>query len=537
MRKSSFCLLSICLVLLFTITSRLLALEPVDADILLRGGTIVDGSGSPGTKGDLAIRGDRIVAVGDFTTGKIGREIDCTDLTVAPGFIDLHNHSDGSVVRKKTRTVVNYITQGCTTIVTGNCGGGAEDVARYLDNIDKNGAGTNVAHLIPHGALRARVLGQTRVKPSEEQLAKMQERVADGMKAGAWGMATGLIYVPGTYAETDELVALSEVVAEHGGIYASHIRNEGGRLLEAIDEILVIGRRATVPVHVSHFKVVGKPYWGTVRVAAKKLEEARAAGLKVTADQYPYIATSTSLSAMVLGGWAREGGREETAKRVKDPELLPRIRTEIEESLRVKPAIRPVAYKPKPEYAGRSLSQIAASENRTAVDVALEIIANGDASAVNFGIAEEDVRYVMQLPWVATASDGSSKLPGPNKVHPRSFGTFPRKIGFYSLNEQVLPMEQAIRSSSGLPADILGLPERGYLRPGYFADVVVFDPNEFIDRATFEQPDLYSSGLNWVFVNGVPAVEEGNATGALAGRALRHASKKSENGRPHSTGD
>ncbi|MEX2170539.1 MAG: D-aminoacylase [Pirellulales bacterium] len=504
------------------------AAEPVDADIVLRGGSIIDGSGSPAKLGDVAIKGDRIVAVGEFAAGNIGREIDCTGLIVAPGFIDLHNHSDDSVVQEKTRPVANYITQGCTTIVTGNCGGGAEDVAKFLDTIDKHGAGTNVAHLIPHGALRAGVLGQVRVKPNDEQLAKMRDRVAEGMNAGAWGMSTGLIYVPGAYADTDELVALSEVVAEHGGIYASHIRDEGSDLLGAIDEALEIGRRAKVPVHVSHFKVVGKPYWGTVRPAAKLLEAARAEGMRVTADQYPYIATSTSLSAMVLPDWAREGGKEATAKRVQDEVQLARIRPELEKALEEKPDIRPVTYKPKPEYAGRSLREIAESEKRPVIDLVLEILVNGDAQAVNFGLAEEDVRFVMQLPWVATASDGSSKLPSADKVHPRSFGTFSRKLGKYAIREHVLPLEQAIRSSSGLPADILGLPERGYLRPGHFADIVAFDPAEFIDRATFDEPDLYSSGLTWALVNGEMAVEQGRPTEALAGRTLRHAAALAE---------
>ena len=515
-------LLLVCLAWSVCSLSAIRAAEPVDADILLRGGSIIDGSGASAKTGDVAITGDRIVAVGEFTSGKVGREIDCTGLIVAPGFIDLHNHSDESVFREQTRPVVNYITQGCTTIVTGNCGGGAEDVAKFLEKIDEHGAGTNVAHLIPHGALRARVLGQVRVKPNDEQLATMRERVAEGMQAGAWGISTGLIYVPGAYAELDELVALSEVVAAHGGIYASHIRDEGSDLLGAVEEALEIGRRAGVPIHVSHFKVVGKPYWGAVRPAAKLLEAARAAGMRVTADQYPYIATSTSLGAMVLPDWAREGGKEATAKRVQDAEQWARMQPELEKALEEKPDIRPVAYKPKPEYAGRSLREIADSEQRPVAELVLEIIVNGDAQAVNFGLAEEDVRFVMQLPWVATASDGSAKLPSAEKVHPRSFGTFSRKIGQYAIRERVLPLEQAIRSSSGLPADILGLPERGYLRKGYFADVVAFDPAKFVDRATFDEPDLYSDGLKWVLVNGKLAVEDGKPTEVLAGRALRH---------------
>ena len=498
---------------------------PVDADILLRGGQILDGTGSPATVVDVAIIGDRIVAVGQLTPGKIGETIDCTGLIVAPGFIDLHNHSDESIVADGTRTAENYIRQGCTTIVTGNCGGGAVDVAKYLADIDAHGAGTNIAHLIPHGSTRALVLERRQVDPTPEELVKMQELVDRGMREGAWGMATGLIYIPGAYSKIDELAAMTEVVGRHGGIYASHIRSEDSALLDAVSEAIEIGHRANTPVHISHFKASGKPYWGMVRAAAKLVEDAQAAGQKVTADQYPYTASSTSLEAMLLPDWAREGGREATMARLADPVELEKIRPALQTALDERPHVRIVSYKPKPEYTGKAIHEIAAAENRPQIEVAIELLRDGSPAAINFGMTEEDVRFVMQRPWVATASDGSVKEASGDMVHPRSFGTFPRKIGLYAVREKVLPLEQAVRSASGLPADILGLNDRGYLKPGQFADMVVFNPAEIIDAATFDQPFESPKGILWVFVNGQPAVKNGEPTKSLSGRALRHQSR------------
>lgn len=498
---------------------------PVDADILLRGGQILDGTGSPARPGDVAIVGDKIVAVGEIVPGRVGETIDCTGLIVAPGFIDLHNHSDESIVADGTRTAENYIRQGCTTLVTGNCGGGAVDVEKYLADIDAHGAGTNVAHLIPHGSTRALVLERRQVDPTPEELAKMQELVDRGMRAGAWGMATGLIYIPGAYSKIDELAAMTEVVGRHGGIYASHIRSEDSALLDAVSEAIEIGRRANTPVHISHFKASGKPYWGMVRAAAKLVEDAQAAGQKVTADQYPYTASSTSLEAMLLPDWAREGGREATMARLADPAQLEKIRPALQTALDERPHVRIVSYKPKPEYTGKAIHEIAAAENRPQIEVAIELLRDGSPAAINFGMSEEDVRFVMQRPWVATASDGSVKEASGDMVHPRSFGTFPRKIGLYAVREKVLPLEQAVRSASGLPADILGLNDRGYLKPGQFADVVVFNPAEIIDAATFDQPFESPKGIPWVFVNGKPAVKNGEPTKSLSGRVLRHASQ------------
>lgn len=498
---------------------------PVDADILLRGGQVLDGTGSPARVGDVAIRGDRIVAVGEFTPGRIGQTIDCTGLIVAPGFIDLHNHSDDSIVADETRPAENYIRQGCTTLVTGNCGGGAVDVKKYLDDVEQHGAGTNIAHLIPHGATRSLVLGRRQVDPTAEELDKLRELVDQGMRAGAWGMATGLIYIPGAYSKIDELAALTEVVGRHGGLYASHIRSEDSGLMDAVAEAIEIGRRGGAPAHISHFKASGKPYWGTVRAAAKLIEDARAAGQIVTADQYPYIASSTSLDAMLLPDWAREGDREAIAKRLADPAQLERMRASVQTALDERPHIRLVSYKPKPAYAGRPIQEIAAEEGRELIDLAIEVIREGSPSAINFGMTEEDVRFVMQHDWVATASDGAVKSASGDMVHPRSFGTFPRKIGQYAVREKVLPLEQAVRSASGLPADILGLKDRGYLRENYFADVVVFDPANILDGATFEKPFEPPAGIPWVLVNGQVAVKNGEPTHTLSGRPLRHISK------------
>ena len=336
-------------------------------------------------------------------------------------------------------------------------------------------------------------------------------------------MSTGLIYVPSSYGKLDGLVALAAVVAEHGGIYASHIRSEESGLLDAVDEALEIGRRSRCPVHISHLKVTGKPYGGNVRPAVRMMEEARAAGQMVTADQYPYIASSTSLSAMLLPDWAREGTRADTSRRLADPEELARVRPAIEQALEERPHIRLVAYSPNPSYNGRALHEIAAEEGRDIVDVAVEVIREASPSAINFGMDEADVRFVMQVPWVATASDGSVKAASGEMVHPRSFGTFPRKLGLYSVREQVVPLPAAVRSCSGLPADILGMTDRGYLREGQAADVVAFDPAELIDGATFEQPFEPPVGIRWVLVNGVAAIADGEPTGSLSGRVLRHA--------------
>jgi N-acyl-D-amino-acid deacylase len=507
----------------------LLAADPVEADFVLRGGDIYDGSGGAAYVGDVAIRGDRIVAVSrerlDVRAG--ATELDAKGLVIAPGFIDLHSHSDGPILEPKTRINANFLTQGCTSVVTGNCGAGPVDVAAYYKQIDEHRAGTNVLHLIPHGSLRAEAMGRRNRPPSPAELERMKELTARGMRDGAWGMATGLIYVPGSFSKTDELVALAEVVGRHRGIYASHIRNEGSQLLESLDEILTIGKQAKLPVHVSHIKVSGKSNWGLAPDAIQKLRDARSAGQQVTADQYPYPASSTSLAAMVIPDELREWKELQAA--LDDPKRGDKVRQQIGDQIGDRDGGERLVianFGPERSWQGKSLAAIAKETSRTPLDVTLDIMSRGGAQVVSFGMNEDEVRLFMREPFVATASDGSAmSLDSAAQPHPRSFGTFSRKIGHYAIDGQLLPLAHAIRSASGLPADILGLPERGYLKAGYYADIVVFDPKTFRDQATFAKPLAWSTGVKLLYVNGQVAVEDGKPTEKLAGRAIRHLSE------------
>jgi N-acyl-D-aspartate/D-glutamate deacylase len=494
-------------------------------NLVFRNATIHDGTGGPAVRGDVHVRGDRIAAVGKV--GKIdgAAEIDGTGLILCPGFIDLHTHCDSGITGKTGRANKNYVTQGCTTVVTGNCGSGPVDVEKFFRTLDEQGIGTNVIHLAPHNSVRSRVMGNANRAPTPDELKQMENLVDRAMRDGAWGLATGLIYNPGTYARTDEIVALAKAAGRHGGMYASHIRDEAGGLLTAIEEAVAIGQGGGCRIHISHIKASGKSAWGLSVRAVGLIEDFRKKGVIVTADQYPYIASSTSLRATVVPSRHREGSEKEYLARLDHPETGPRIRADIEKALDGRDGgkrIQIARFSHNPKWNGKTIAAIAESEKKEPLEIVLQIERNGGAQIVNFGMSEEDVRVYMKQSWVATASDGGVQTPGDTVPHPRSYGTFPRKIGYYAIQEKLVPIEAAIRSSTGLPADILKLADRGYIKPGSFADLVLFDPETYRDTATFEKPHQYAAGVKWVLVNGHVEVKEGHyQAAALGGRVLR----------------
>ena len=482
----------------------------IEADVVLQGATLYDGSDQPGKVGDIAIKNDRIVAIGKFKTKGNPRVLNCDGFVVSPGFIDLHTHSDYPLQAKKTNANFNYQTQGVTTVVTGNCGAGPVDVAGYFAKLEMIGVGTNVIHQVPHNDVRQKVMGNANREPTPKELRLMEDLVDQGMKDGAWGLATGLIYNPGTYAKTDELVALAKIAATHKGFYASHIRDESTAVLIAIEEVLEIARRAGIRVHISHIKVSGRRSWGKAPDVIGMIRRARKDGIEVTADQYPYTASSTSLSATLISSKYREGSGADMIKRLDDEQIGPKMKKAIQASIDDHvggKSVRIARYSKNVEWQGKNLLEIAEMEKRSVLDIVIEITRNGGAQIVHFGMSDEDVRLFMKEPYVATASDGGSMMPANTVPHPRSYGTFPRKIGRFAIEDQVITLEQAIRSASGLPADILKLPERGYLKVGYYADIVVFDPKTFRDKATYDLPHQYATGVRYLFVNGRLAID------------------------------
>jgi N-acyl-D-amino-acid deacylase len=371
-------------------------------------------------------------------------------------------------------------------------------------------------------------MGNANREPTAKELKKMEDLVDKGMQDGAWGLATGLIYNPGTYCKTEELIALAKVAAKHKGFYASHIRNENTEILTAIDEILTIARRAGLRVHISHIKVSGRRAWGKAPEVIAMIRQARKEGVQVTADQYPYIASSTSLTATLIPARFREGTAKELIDRFDDPEIAPKLKKAVEQRIEEHlggKSIRIARYAKKVKWQGKDLYTIAKTEEKTPLEITIEILRNGGAQIVNFGMNDEEMRLFMKEPYVATASDGSSMLPSNTVPHPRSYGTFSRKIGQFAIEDKIISLEQAIRSSSGLPADILQLPQRGYIKTGYFADIVVFDAKTFCDKATFDKPHQYSTGVQYLFVNGQLAIDQGRPTEILAGKVLRHNAK------------
>ncbi|MFC2161433.1 amidohydrolase family protein [Acidobacteriota bacterium] len=494
-------------------------------DVIVLGGTIFDGSGSPGYHADIGMRDGIIQKIGNLRKSQGNRIIDAVGKFVAPGFIDIHTHSDNGIRDQRRKNALNYISQGVTTLVGGNCGGGTYNVSDYFLKLEEQGIGPNIVHLVGHGTIRQEVMGYEDRAPDKEEMEKMKSLVDRAMSEGALGLSSGLFYAPGSYAQTEELIELCKVVKKYNGIYASHLRDEsnyGIGLLSAIEEAIEIGEKSGVPVQISHIKALGKPVWGLSRNAAEIIEAARGRGVSVFADQYPYNASSTSLTAAVIPRWVQAGGR--LKELLSGSSQLNEIKVEIAENIERRGGPETLVIASSLNYSkweGKSLHEISVSQKKNDVDMAIEMVLNGSASIVSFNMTDEDIEYFMAKPWVMTGSDGSLPLFGSAQPHPRSYGTFPKKIRSYVLDKQILSMEQAVRAATGLPAEMLGFSDRGLLKRGYVADIVVFDPNSIQDNATYSDPHQYSSGIISVLISGNPVIEASEYNGTLQGKPLR----------------
>ncbi|HZY62497.1 MAG TPA: D-aminoacylase [Edaphobacter sp.] len=488
-----------------------------ELDLIIRGGSLIDGSGSPAKKADIGIEGDRIVFVGSSAGKKAKRVIDATGLVVTPGFIDPHTHTAGDLSNPKTSRNDPYLMQGVTTVVTGNDGESPTDIGATLDKWQKQGIGTNAALFIGQGTVRREVMGMSDAKPTAEQMKRMEALVDTAMQQGALGLSTGLYYAPGSYSSTEEVIDLARVAAQHGGIYDTHMRDESSYtigLLGSVRETIRIGREAHIPVMISHIKALGVDVWGKSADVIALIDKARKEGINVTASQYPYTASGTSVTASLVPRWVEANGA--LLKNLNDPSLHERIVKEMQENLRRRGGADTLLMTNSKDKSivGKNLAQIAKERNESPIDAAIQIIKAGGSDVASFNMKESDIDAFMRQPWVMTCSDGS---PG----HPRKYGTFPRKIHLYVYERHIIPLEFAVRSSTSLPAKTLGLKDRGLLKPGYFADVLVYNPKTFNERATYQSPRILATGVEYLTVNGKLAIDKGLLTGTLAGRALK----------------
>ncbi|HET9529714.1 MAG TPA: D-aminoacylase [Blastocatellia bacterium] len=496
-------------------------------DIAIINGRIIDGTGNPWFYGSVAIKDGLIAGVGKVDSSLAARVIDAQGSIIAPGFIDVHTHVEGSL--DDNPSADNFLHMGVTSLVTGNCGSSQLEIGDYLSRLESGGTSVNIATLVGHGSVRRRAMGEEAREPSADELHKMREIVDRAMREGAVGISTGLIYVPGTYAKTDEVVELAKVVSQHGGVYSTHMRDEGNGVTDSIKEALTIGEQAKLPVNISHFKISSKKRWGDTRLTCKMVADARARGQQVTVDQYVYTASSTSLN-ILLPSWALEGGREKAKERLDTAETRAKIKREMIDTIR-KSGFKDfsygvvASYRPDPSYEGKNLVEITklARGKATLDDQTEQIITMylaGSAGMVYHKMAEPDVERIIAQPFTMIASDSGVQRMDRGAPHPRGYGNNARVLGLYVREKKTVGLEDAVRKMTSLPAATFNLWDRGVIRPGMAADIVVFDDKKVGDRATFDKPHQYAEGFSYVLVNGKPVIDGGTHTKAKAGRAL-----------------
>ncbi len=534
--------------------------SPDRFDTLIRGGTVFDGNGSEAAACDVGIIDDRIAAVGNLSSAEAKQVIDAAGLRVAPGFVDIHTHSDISVIYDPDQA--SSIGMGVTTQVTGNCSlslgfannssvfefekrwlaphGGRIDwdsFDGFLTRVERGGVATNFVPLAGNGSLRKLVVGMEDRAATYDEMEKMKSLLEGAMQAGVWGFTSGLEYTPSSYATVEEMAELCKVAAKYGGFYATHLRNEGDTLVEAVQEAIDVVEIAGLPLQLSHHKAEGQHNWGKVNTTLGMVNSARQRGLDIQLDQYPYTAFMTGLGIQVLPPWARSGTPEESSSRLTDPDQRAAIRKEI---IDLHPEWADIsAFSPwvsiqigvcrgRHEIQGRNIAELAHEAGVSPIDYVLDLLieTSGFVSAVNFAIGETDIAEVMRHPWTSIGSDGVGTHPGglasEDKIHPRAYGTFPRVLGRYVREKGILSEAQAIYKMTGLPASRIGLKDRGRIAPGYFADITIYDPETVGDRATFDEPHQFAAGISTVLVNGKIALDSNGPNTARAGRVLRH---------------
>ena len=493
--------------------------EP-ELDVLIRGGLVYDGVSTEAQQVDIGIVAGDIVFLGDVDTTEFqAREtIDASDYVVCPGFIDSHTHALNDLSDSIKNANLNYLLQGVTTVVTGSDGNSENLIDQRLQYWETNGIGTNAAMMVGHRNIRRTVMGVAERAPTEEELENMKTLVRRGMEAGALGFSTGLYYTPASFSDTDEVVELAKISSLYGGIYDAHIRDESTYnigLMAAIEESIEIAERANIPVNISHIKCLGVDVWGMSRAIVDTINAARSRGLRITADQYPYRASGTSVSNALLPKWVF-ADLDDYTKKFDDPELLPEIKAGVTENIRRRggPESLLLVLANMPGISDKTLGAVALEWEVSPTDAALTIIKNGDSRLTSFNMSPDDIHYFMQQDWVMTCSDGTN-------AHPRKYGSFAKKIRQYVVEEKIIDLVQMINQSTALPAETFGMADRGKIREGYAADILVFKPEEVQDKATFTDPAQLSSGFHYIILNGQVAVRAGEVLLRDAGQVIR----------------
>ena len=547
--------------LLFFVWYRSIWLSPdclAEFDLLITGAEIIDGSGKAPFRADVGVNNGRIACIGDLHRAKGRTVVNANGLTLAPGFIDVHTHIERNVPQTAPFWAPNFVRQGVTTLITGNCGRSALEIGKFFKRLEANGTQVNLATLIGHNTVRLKVMSQKAAVPTATEMAEMESLVRQGMLDGALGLSTGLVYIPGTFAKTDELTRLARVVAKENGLYVSHIRDEGSRGMAALQEALSVGETTNVHVHISHFKAQGPNEWGSARARLELLEAASERGIVVSLDQYPYSASSTGL-AVLLPAWISESDFATAKRKLQDPATRRRIRNEMLVQLRTNgwqdyAFARIAYYQFDPSLVGKSIADItekhaprslashaglvrskfvSTNEERSTdradesdaerqAETIIDLFSHGGAQMVYFDMSEDDIQTIMKDPGVMFGSDSSVREDNPAVLpHPRGTGTFPRVLGVYARQKNLFSIEEGVRRMTSLPAQTFGLKERGLIRENNWADLVIFDRNQILDTATFEKPFSIPEGIQYVIVNGSIVLDQRNLMKALPGMALR----------------